>query len=186
MAESVGVREDPAPGRPKPGRISSRDRDVYSRSEGRGFTLIEMLVVLAMLGVLASAARPLLELSVQRGREQELRQALRTLRGALDAYKRAAEAGSVAQSPEDSGYPANLQSLVDGVQDARSPNVRRIYFLRRLPRDPFAPAELPAAETWGLRAYDSSADDPRAGRDVYDVYSRSERKALDGSSLKAW
>jgi general secretion pathway protein G len=80
----------------------------------------------------------------------------------------------------------NLQVLVDGVQDAKSPNTRRIYFLRRLPRDPFAPAELPAAETWGLRAYDSPADAPREGRDVYDVFSRSERKALDGSRLKDW
>jgi prepilin-type N-terminal cleavage/methylation domain-containing protein len=88
----------------------------------RGFTLIEMLVVLAMLGVLASAARPLLELSVQRSREHELRQGLRTLREALDAYKRAAEAGSIMQSPEDSGYPARLQLLVDGVADAKSPN----------------------------------------------------------------
>lgn len=152
----------------------------------RGFTLIEMLVVLAMLGVLASAARPLLELSVQRSREHELRQGLRTLRAALDAYKQAVEAGSVALSPEDSGYPKSLQLLVEGVPDARSPNGRKIFFLRRLPRDPFAPAELPAADTWGLRAYDSPADDPRAGKDVFDVYSRTERRALDGSRLKDW
>jgi general secretion pathway protein G len=152
----------------------------------RGFTLIEMLVVLAMMGVLAAAARPLLELSVQRSREQELRHGLRTLRDALDAYKRAAEAGTVALSPEDSGYPKTLQLLVDGVPDARSPNGRKVYFLRRLPRDPFAPAELPAADTWGLRAYDSPPDDPRPGKDVFDVYSRSERRALDGSRLKDW
>ena len=152
----------------------------------RGFTLIEMLVVLAMLGVLASAARPLLEVSVQRSREHELRQSLRTLREALDAYKRATETGSIVQSPEDSGYPQKLQLLVDGVVDAKSANGRKLYFLRRLPRDPFAPAELAAAETWGLRAYDSAPDDPRAGKDVFDVYSRSERKALDGSKLKDW
>ena len=152
----------------------------------RGFTLIEMLVVLAMLGVLASAARPLLELSVQRSREHELRQALRTLREAIDAYKKAGEAGSIVQATDDSGYPAKLQLLVDGVADAKAPNGRKLYFLRRLPRDPFAPAELPAAETWGLRAYDSPPDDPHAGKDVFDVYSRSERKALDGSKLKDW
>ncbi|MEO6278464.1 type II secretion system protein [Roseateles sp.] len=152
----------------------------------RGFTLIEMLVVLAMLGVLASAARPLLELSVQRTREHELRQALRTLREAIDAYKRAVEAGSVMQSPEDSGYPPKLEVLVDGFADAKSPNGRKLYLLRRLPRDPFAPADLPAAETWGLRAYDSGPDEPRAGKDVFDVFSRSERKALDGTRLKDW
>lgn len=152
----------------------------------KGFTLIEMLVVLAMLGVLASAARPLLEMSVQRSREHDLRDGLRTLRTALDAYKRAVEAGSIASSPEDSGYPKTLQLLVDGVADAKSPNGRKFYFLRRLPRDPFAPPDLPAAETWGQRAYDSPADDPRAGKDVYDVYSRSDRKALDGTKLKDW
>lgn len=152
----------------------------------RGFTLIEMLVVLAMMAVLASAARPLLELSVQRSREHELRQGLRALREALDAYKRAGEAGSILQSPEDSGYPKSLQQLVDGVPDAKSPNGRKLYFLRRLPRDPFAPADLPAAETWGLRAYDSPPDDPRAGKDVFDVYSRSDKLALDGTKLKDW
>jgi general secretion pathway protein G len=145
-----------------------------------------MLVVLAMLGVLASAARPLLELAVQRSREHELRQGLRTLREALDAYKRAAESCSIVLSPEDSGYPRALQQLVDGVADAKSPNGRKLYFLRRLPRDPFAPADQPAAESWGLRAYDSPPDEPRAGKDVFDVFSRSERKALDGSKLKDW
>lgn len=152
----------------------------------RGFTLIEMLVVLAMLGVLVSSARPLLELSVQRSREHELRQGLRTLREALDAYKRAVEAGSILQSPEDSGYPQKLEQLVDGVADVRSASGRKLYFLRRLPRDPFAPAELSAVESWGLRAYDSPPDSPRAGKDVFDVYSRSERKALDGSKLRDW
>ncbi|MFG6468103.1 type II secretion system protein [Roseateles sp. BYS87W] len=152
----------------------------------RGFTLIEMLVVLAMLGVLASAARPLLELSVQRSREHELRQGLRTLREALDAYRRATEIGAIARSPEDSGYPARLDLLVDGVPDARSAEGRKLYFLRRLPRDPFAPADLRPAETWGLRAYDSPPDNPRAGKDVFDVFSRSERLALDGTRLKDW
>ena len=152
----------------------------------RGFTLIEMLVVLSMLGVLASAARPLLELSVQRSREQELRQGLRTLRDALDAHKRAADTGLIAQSPEDSGYPRKLEQLVDGVADARSATGRKLFFLRRLPRDPFADPALPPAETWGLRSYDSPPDSPRAGRDVFDVFSRSERRALDGSRLKDW
>jgi general secretion pathway protein G len=152
----------------------------------RGFTLIEMLVVLALMGILASAARPLLELSVQRSREHELRQALRTVRSALDAYKKAAELGAVGKGAEDSGYPPNLQALVAGVPDAKSPDGKKIYFLRRLPRDPFADRDLPPAETWGLRAADSPPDEPRPGRDVFDIYSRSERRALDGTKYRDW
>jgi general secretion pathway protein G len=152
----------------------------------RGFTLIEMLVVLAMLGVLAAAARPLLELSVQRAREQELRVALRSLRGAIDAYKQAVDAGYIVRSVDDSGYPPTLQALVDGVRDAKSVDGRKLYFLRRLPRDPFADPALAPQQTWGLRAADSPPDDPSAGRDVFDVFSRSERRALDGTRLGDW
>ncbi|MCV2353691.1 type II secretion system GspH family protein [Paucibacter sp. B2R-40] len=152
----------------------------------RGFTLIEMLVVLAILAMLAGSARPLLEMSVQRSREHELRAGLRTLRGALDAYKKAVEAGQIKASPEDSGYPPNLQALVAGVPDARSTDGRKLYLLRRLPRDPFADASLEPAATWGQRAADSPPDEPRAGRDVFDVFSRSERRALDGSRYKDW
>ncbi len=152
----------------------------------RGFTLIEMLVVLAIMAMLAGAARPLLEMSVQRSREHELRAGLRTLRGALDAYKKAVEAGQIKTSPEDSGYPPNLQVLVAGVQDARSVDGRKLYLLRRLPRDPFADPALEPAETWGQRAADSPPDEPRSGRDVFDVFSRSDRRALDGSRYKDW
>lgn len=152
----------------------------------RGFTLVEMLVVLAMMGVLAAAARPLLEIATQRAREQELRAGLRTLRGAIDAYKRAAEAGNIAQAPDDSGYPPSLPALINGVRDAKSADGRKLYFLRRLPRDPFADNTLPPEQTWGLRSADSPPDEPRAGRDVFDVYSRSERRAIDGTRLGDW
>ena len=152
----------------------------------RGFTLIEMLVVLTLMAILASAARPLLELSVQRSREHELRQALRTVRTALDAYKKAVEQGAVAKGAEDSGYPPSLNVLVAGVADAKGVDGKKIYFLRRLPRDPFADASLPPAETWGLRAADSPPDEPRPGRDVFDIYSRSERRALDGTKYRDW
>ncbi|MBC7729065.1 MAG: type II secretion system protein [Microbacteriaceae bacterium] len=152
----------------------------------KGFTLIEMLVVLALMGILASAARPLLELSVQRSREHELRQSLRTIRTALDAYKKAVELGAVGKGAEDSGYPPTLNALVSGVADAKSPDGKKIYFLRRLPRDPFADAALSPAETWGLRAADSPPEEPRPGRDVFDIYSRSERRALDGTKYRDW
>ena len=152
----------------------------------RGFTLIEVLVVLAILGVLGAAARPLLELQVQRGKERELREALRTLRTAIDAYRQAVLAGQVSRLPGDSGYPPNLSVLTMGVPDMRSGTNQQIYFLRRLPRDPFADAALPAAETWSLRSASSPPEAPQPGRDVFDVMSKVERKALDGSVYSQW
>jgi general secretion pathway protein G len=151
-----------------------------------GFTLVEMLVVLAIMGVLAAAARPILELSVQRSQEFALREGLRTLRGAIDAYKRAAEAGQIQVSADAAGYPPDLRALVQGVADARSAKGGKLYFLRRLPRDPFADAGLPPEDSWGLRSSDSPPDNPQAGRDVFDVFSRSNRVALDGSKLRDW
>ena len=153
----------------------------------RGFTLVEMVVVAALVGILASAALPLLELTRRRSQEFELRQALRQLRGALDDYKRAADAGQVAKPAGSSGYPSSLQLLVEGVPDARTPDgSRRVYFLRRLPRDPLADPALPAARTWAMRAYDSPADAPRAGADVFDVASMAPGTALDGSRYRDW
>lgn len=152
----------------------------------RGFTLIEMLVVLAILGMLGAAARPMLELQVQRGKERELRETLRSLRGAIDSYQQAALAGQVSRSAGDSGYPPSLDALVKGVPDMRSATNQRLYFLRRVPRDPFAEPGLPAAETWLLRSADSPPEAPRPGRDVFDVMSRSQAKALDGSLYSQW
>ena len=148
-----------------------------------GHTLLELLAVLAILSILAWGAAPLAELTVQRRKEQALRDALWEIRGALDAYKRAVDAGQIPRPPGGSGYPATLTELVEGVTDAQG---RRIHFLRRLPRDPFAPADLPAQATWALRAYDSPPQAPRPGADVYDVLSRSDRVAIDGTALKEW
>jgi general secretion pathway protein G len=155
-------------------------------SRRRGFTLIEMLLVMAILGILAAAARPLLELQAQRSREQALRHALRSVRTAIDAYHQAALAGQVARSVGDSGYPPTLEALVQGVPDLRSPADKRLFFLRRLPRDPFADPALPAGQTWALRSADSPPDAPQAGKDVFDILSTSERKALDGSRYRDW
>jgi len=150
---------------------------------GRGYTLVELMVVLAILSVLALGVAPLAEVAVQRRREDALREALWQIRAAIDAYKRAVDMGAIARQSGASGYPPNLLALVDGVPGIGGP---RHYFLRRLPRDPFAPAEVPAEASWRLRSYESPADAPRPGADVYDVQSSSEGKALNGELLKAW
>ncbi len=156
-------------------------------ARARGFTLIELVVVVAIVGVLASVAIPLSELAVQRSREQDLRHALRQIRGALDDYKRAVERGQVATRSDASGYPPTLDVLVDGVVDQKSATGATMRFLRRLPRDPMHPdRSLPAADTWGKRAYASPPDDPREGEDVFDVYSLSAARAIDGSWYRTW
>ncbi len=156
----------------------------------RGFTLVELLVVLAVMGVLAAAARPLLTLAAQRHQEAALRQALREIRGAIDAYARAVELGQVVRPPQAPAgrpvYPATLELLVQGVPVSVEPDAPRRYFLRRIPRDPFADASQPAAATWALRASDSPPDAPRAGRDVFDVASRHDGTALDGTRYADW
>lgn len=151
-----------------------------------GFTLVELVITVAIIGILASVAAPLTETVVRRSREQELKTALTSLRDAIDAYKDAFDNGRIKRSLGDTGYPPSLQTLVDGVPDQRSASAAKIYFLRRIPRDPTADPTLPAAETWGLRSYASPPDAPSAGSDVFDVRSLSEGKGLDGTSYRDW
>lgn len=153
----------------------------------RGFTLIELVVTLALLGVLAMLAAPMTEAAVQRSREQALREALREIRDAIDRYHAAAEQGRIVRRLGEPGYPPRLETLVEGVPDAQDPKGGRIYFLRRLPRDPFsADRGASAAATWGLRSYASPADEPRDGDDVYDVYSTAAGNGLDGTPYREW
>lgn len=151
-----------------------------------GFSLIELMVVVAVLSILATIGLPLAELAQKRTKEEELRQSLREIRSAIDAYKKGVDQGRIARIVGASGYPPDLGALVHGVTDAQSPRGERIYFLRRLPRDPFATIEGQAASTWGLRSYESSADDPKPGRDVFDVFSKSEEVGLNGQPYKKW
>jgi general secretion pathway protein G len=154
----------------------------------RGFTIIELVVTVGIVALLASAAIPSAQLIYQRQRESELRASLRTLRSAIDAYKRAADTGRIRKQLDKTGYPPDLRSLVDGVPDAGAAKEGvKLYFLRRVPRDPFWPdATTPAEETWGLRSYASPPEDPQPGDDVYDVHSRSTRTGLNGVPYHDW
>lgn len=156
-------------------------------SRGRGFTLLELTIALAILSVLVVMAAPVLKLQAQRQKETELRQALRDIRGALDAYKHASDEQRIPRAIDASGYPPSLEVLVEGVTDARDPKGRKIYFLRRIPRDPMNPdSSLEPAGTWALRSYASPPDAPAQGEDVFDVYSRAPGVGINGIGYKDW
>jgi general secretion pathway protein G len=153
----------------------------------RGFTLVEMVMTVAIVGVLASAAMPLANLVSQRSKEQELRQSLLQIREAIDAHRRDFDAGRIAKGTTDSGYPKSLKDLTEGVVDQTSQKKKRIIYLRRLPRDPLhADPSVPAAETWGLRSYDSPPEEPSPGNDVFDVYSLNKGVGLNGIPYSKW
>lgn len=153
----------------------------------RGFTLVELLVVLTIVAVLSMIGLPLAELGKRRQDEETLRAALREIRGALDAYKRAVDEGRIERVAGGSGYPPTLDHLVAGVVDQKDPERRKLYFMRRLPADPLAnDPSLPAAQTWGLRSYASEPDAPRPGDDVYDVHSLSDQVGLNGRPYRQW
>lgn len=146
-----------------------------------GFTLIELVITVAIVGVLALLATPLMEVTAQRQKETELRLALRQIRTAIDAYHQAVKEKRIESPADASGYPPDLDVLVVGVPDITKPERPKIYFLRRLPRDPMNPdSTLSAGETWGKRSYASPPDAPSAGEDVYDVYSLSDGVGLNG------
>ncbi|WP_157670853.1 type II secretion system protein [Chitinibacter sp. FCG-7] len=153
----------------------------------RGFTLIELMVTLTILAVLATVALPLSQVASTRNREEELRRSLWQIRSAIDQYKLASDAGKISKSLEDSGYPPTLDILVEGSKDLKDPGGRKIYFLRRMPRDPFCDCPSKSnAQTWGLRSYASPPEAPAEGRDVYDVYSLSRNIGLNGVSYRDW
>jgi len=156
-------------------------------SRQAGFTFVELLATLAIIAILTSICLPLSELTSQRRKEEDLRAALRQIRDGLDAYRRAFDEGRIKRASGDSGYPKSLRVLVDGIEDAQNPEGSRIYFLRRLPRDPMAnDSALMPDQTWGKRSYASPPNAPKEGKDVFDVFSLSEGKGMNGIPYREW
>ncbi len=152
----------------------------------RGLTLVELVITVAIMSILAMAVLPMAQVTVQRTKELELRRSLRTIRNAIDAYKddfdKAVADNRIVSAINETGYPKELDDLVEGSDWGKMYPYKRRY-LRRIPEDPFDEY----GQGWGLRSY---ADDPDAtswgGSDVYDVYSQSDRTALDGTPYRSW
>ena len=158
------------------------------RQRTAGFTLIEMVVTVAIVGLLASIAFPMIELATRRSQERELRDALRQIRTAIDRYKQAVDEGRILDDAKGSGYPPSLSILVSGVTDAKSPNKeQKLFFLRRIPQNPMiADGSIQAEAGWGLRSYASPPENPQAGADVFDVYSLFPGMGLNNIPYREW
>ncbi len=152
-----------------------------------GFTLIELVVTVMIVAILASGAVPIAQLTSQRNKETELKQALRQIREAIDLYKKAVDEGKIKKTLDQTGYPPSLDVLEQGVINQADAKGRVIKFIRKIPRDPMnKDSDLKPAETWAKRSYASDVNAPAEGVDVYDVYSRSTKKAIDGTTYNTW
>jgi general secretion pathway protein G len=139
---------------------------------------VELIITVAIVGILATAALPVARFQVKREKERELRRDLWEMRDAIDRYKDAADRGGIKITADSMGYPPDLQTMVDGV-DVQDKKVR---FLRAIPVDP-----MTKSADWGLRSNQDDADaDSWGGQNVFDVYTKSEGTALDGTKYKTW
>lgn len=151
----------------------------------QGFTLVELLVALALLALLVSAATPMVQMNAKRQKEQELRRVLWQMRDAIDAYKQAVDDGLIKKNQNDDGYPPNLRVLTTGVENSQDPGMKKLFFLRRIPRDPFAEdPEASNEQTWQIRGYDGTQGE--FATDVYDVSSRSTQVGINQQPYNTW
>lgn len=153
--------------------------------DARGYTFIELLIVTTILLILASAVMPLAQVTSQRQREAELRRDLREMRTAIDRFKDAVDQGQIAATEVrtgSEGYPADLNTLVEGVPAANDASGRKLKFLRRVPIDP-----MTNSMEWGRRSYQDAADSTTwGGQNVFDVYTTSTGTGLDGTKYRDW
>jgi len=153
----------------------------------KGFTLIELVVTVLIVAILATGAMPIIQLTVKRNKEAELKQSLRQIREAIDLYKKAADEGRIKKNLDQTGYPTDLELLQHGVADQKDAKGKIIKFIRQIPRDPMNnDSELKPSETWAKRCYASDSSSPTEGADVYDIHSLSTKKAIDGTFYNTW
>ena len=151
------------------------------KSSQRGLTLVELIVAFTLLLILSTIALPLARVQIKRAQERELRRSLREIRTAIDRYKEASDRGLLQVDLGSEGYPPDLETLVDGVDVANSPD-KKLKLLRRIPRDP-----MTNSSEWGLRSYQDGPDSTSfGGQNVFDVYTRSQATALDGTLYSDW
>ncbi len=147
-----------------------------------GITLVELMVAIAILLVLAGAVVPISRFAVKRQKELELRHALRSMRNAIDEYKKFCDAGVIQKEGVDSEcYPTELEILVEGIEKVGALG-QKIKFLRRIPMDPMI-----RSKEWGILSYQDDPESESWGRqNVYDVFTTSEGTALDGTKYREW
>ncbi|MCK5057440.1 MAG: type II secretion system protein [Candidatus Aminicenantes bacterium] len=153
------------------------------KNRTRGFSLIELLIVVLIISILALVAIPMVETSVKREKEIQLRRNLRTIITAIDEYRKFIIKNKIEHDEDTYGYPETLETLIDGIEYEDKQGEDRIQkFLRKIPVDP-----MTNSYEWGLRSYQDKRDSTSwSGDNVYDVYTKSERKALDGTYYKGW
>jgi general secretion pathway protein G len=163
----------------RPGLCRDRWAGIASEASSEvGLTLVELIITIAIISILACAALPVAKYQVKRSKERELRRDLWEMRDAIDRYKDAADRGAIQIKADSLGYPPDLQTLVDGVNVQE----KKVRFLRAIPTDP-----MTNSTDWGLRSNQDEPDsDSWGGQNVFDVYSKSDSTALDGTKYSTW